>query len=831
MKKPTTSNFRRISRLTLTRLPLAAAVHLACFSPAFADAAADAGADPQQAPPPAQRADSEQRHELDTITVTAQKRTENLQDVPISIDVLSGDKLSEMNVQNTVQVLKLLPSVSYTTAGPGFGQIYMRGVASGGDGNHSGSLPSVGIYLDEEPITTIQGPLDLHMYDIQRVEALAGPQGTLYGASSQSGTIRYITNKPDTSAFSASVSAEVNAVDHGGTGFLTEGYVNLPLTDWMALRAVGWAKQDAGYIDNVHSTLTYPSSGITDDNAAYVRKDFNFADTRGGRMALKIDLNDNWSITPSVSGQGQATNGVWGYDPRYGDLKVAHFNPDNSEDRWTQSALTVQGKIGNFDIVYAFAHLNRDDRTDLDYSDYSYWYDICCAYGSYIHDNNGNLINPSQFIHGTDNYGKTSHELRLSSPKDERFRYTVGFFTEDQEHKIHQEYRIRGLSSVPTPAGDPPQSITGNPGELWLTEQTRKDSDSAIFGEMTFDFNDQWSGTLGGRYFHTEDSLKGFFGFADWGWSSQGEASCFEPRVAFRTAPCSTVDKTTKESDSLGKANLTYKIDSDKMIYATWSEGFRPGGINRRATLPPYQSDFLTNYEFGWKTEWFDHRLRWNGAVFQENWKDFQFSILGANGLTEIKNAAQARIRGIESNVVWAATYNLTLNGGIALYKSELTADYCGFTELDGTPITHCPAGTINPITGDAVDGPEAASGTRLPVTAKVKGHVTSRYNFDAWGDEAYVQGTIFFEGRRTSDLRVETNAILGDLPGYNTVDLSTGFKHGLWSFDFYLNNAFDNRGNLVRFAECSESVCADQIYITPTQPRTIGMRVTRDFN
>ena len=822
MKKQT-STLRRISRTTLTRLPLAAAVHLACFAPAFANADADA----QQAAPPAQPADStdnsaQKSHELDTITVTAQKRTENVQEVPISIDVLSGDKLSQMNVQNTVQVLKLLPSVSYTTAGPGFGQIYMRGVASGGDGNHSGSLPSVGIYLDEEPITTIQGSLDLHMYDIQRVEALAGPQGTLYGASSQSGTIRYITNKPDPNGFSASFSAEVNAVDHGGEGFLTEGYVNVPLTSWIALRAVGWSKQDAGYIDSVHSTLTYPSSGITVDNAPFVRKDFNFADTRGGRMALKIDLNDDWSILPSVSGQGQHTNGIWAFDPNYGDLKVARFAPDNSEDRWTQSALTVQGKIGNFDIVYAFAHLNRDDHVDSDYSDYSYWYDVCCAYGSYLHDNNGNLIDPTQFIHGRDNYTKSSNELRVSSPKDWRFRFTVGLFDEQQEHKIHQQYIIKGLSDE--------QTVAGDPNTLWLTEQTRQDNDSAIFGEMSFDFTDRLSGTLGGRYFHTKDSLAGFYGFGDWGWSSQGVASCFLPAVPYRDAPCSTVDKTTKESDSLGKASLQYKLDSDKMIYATWSEGFRPGGINRRALLPPYKSDFLTNYEFGWKTEWFDHRLRWNGAVFQENWKDFQFAILGANGLTEIKNAAQARIRGFETNLTWAATYNLTITGGITLYNAELTADYCGFTELDGTPISHCPAGTVNPINGDTVDGPQAPSGTRLPVTAKVKGNLSGRYNFDAWGNEAYLQGSVFFEGRRTSDLRVATNQILGDMPGYNTVDLSTGFKHDQWSFDFYLNNAFDNRGQLGRYAECAEDICAAQIYVVPTQPRTIGMRVTRDF-
>jgi outer membrane receptor protein involved in Fe transport len=734
---------------------------------------------------------------------------------------LSGETLKQMNVANTVGVLKLLPSVSYTTFGPGFGQIYMRGVVSGGDGNHTGPLPSVGVYLDEEPITTIQGPLDLHMYDIQRVEALAGPQGTLYGASSQSGTIRYITNKPDPSGFSASVSAEVNTVDHGGTGYVTEGYVNIPFSSSIALRASGWSKQEAGFIDNVVAERTYPTSGITVSTAPYARKDFNFADTRGGRAALKIDLNDSWSITPSISGQGQHTIGSWAYDPKnYGDLKLAHFTPDNSEDRWTQSALTVQGKIGNFDIVYAFAHLNRDDRVDSDYSDYSYWYDVDLGYGAYIVDNNGNYIDPTQFIHGGDNYLKTSNELRVSSPKDDRFRYTIGLFSEQQQHKIHQEYRINNLADD--------LSITGLPGILWLTEQTRNDNDSAIFGEMTFDFTDRWSATVGGRYFHTEDSLYGFYGFAPGYSTSQGEAKCFLQQP-FRDAPCVEVDKTTKESDSLGKASLTYKIDSDKMIYATWSEGFRPGGINRRSSLPPYKSDFLTNYEFGWKTEWFDHRLRWNGAAFQENWKDFQFALLGANGLTEIKNAAQARIRGLESNIAWAATYNLTLAAGIALYDGKLSANYCGFTEPDGSPVTNCPAGSLNP-DGDVIDGPQAPKGTRLPITAKEKGNFTARYNFDAWGQEAYFQGSLFFEGRRTSDLRLATNDLLGDLPGYGTVDLSAGFKHDLWSFSVYLNNAFDNRGQLYRFAQCAEDHCFRQVYVVPTQPRTLGLRVTRDF-
>jgi outer membrane receptor protein involved in Fe transport len=194
----------------------------------------------------------------------------------------------------------------------------MRGVANGSNGNHSGPLPSVGVYLDEQPITTIQGAIDPHIYDIARIEALAGPQGTLYGASSEAGTLRIITNKPDPSAYSAQVRTEVNAIDNGGVGYVVDGYVNIPFSPSTALRVVGWSKTEAGYIDNVYGTRTYPVSGITINNSTAAKKDYNDSDTRGGRAALKIDLDDNWSITPTVMGQSQSTNGIYAFDPLCG---------------------------------------------------------------------------------------------------------------------------------------------------------------------------------------------------------------------------------------------------------------------------------------------------------------------------------------------------------------------------------------------------------------------------------------------------------------------------------------------------------------------------------
>ena len=200
---------RRTAPSTLTRLPLAASICLAFSSAAWAQSDNAAQAQPAEG----QTTAATRAKTLDTVLVTAQKRVENLQKVPISIQAIGNEQLEQQDVADFDDYAKLIPSLSYGTAGggvfsgPGFVQVYMRGVASGGDGNHSGSQPSVGMYLDEQPITSNQGALDIHMYDIERVEALAGPQGTLYGASSQSGTVRIITRKPDPSGFASGFAA------------------------------------------------------------------------------------------------------------------------------------------------------------------------------------------------------------------------------------------------------------------------------------------------------------------------------------------------------------------------------------------------------------------------------------------------------------------------------------------------------------------------------------------------------------------------------------------------------------------------------------------------
>lgn len=816
-------------KLRLSRLPLTAAIYMALSTAALAS-------------PDDQAATEDKKAVLDTVTVTAQKRTENLQEVPISIQVLGTQKLTEMNVNDFDDYAKLLPSLSYTQGEGGGSDPYIRGVVSGGDGNHSGPSPSVGIYLDEQPVTGVGGSIEPHIYDIERVEALAGPQGTLYGASSQSGTIKIITNKPDSSSFAAGYAFEVNSISGGGDGHVAEGFLNLPLSDVAALRVVGWDKREAGWIDNVYNERTFPTSGITMNNADLVEENYNDSHTTGARAALKVDLGENWSIMPSIMTQKETTNGSFAFDPVVGDLNISRYYPESLEDKFTQVALTVTGKIGNFDLVYAFSTLDRDGKAESDYNDYGFWYDVVSGYGAYAYDNNGDYINPSQITLSEGHQTKRSHELRISSPQDERFRFIGGYFQIDQYRDIQERYMIADWYDG--------YEVTGWEDTIWLTKQDRRDSEQAVFGEFSFDFTDKLTATAGFRYFENDNSLRGFFGFSR-GFSSQGskpgnqrygEAGCAfvwsstNPAnwPKFNGAPCEfirdpdgSLGKTTKENGTLGKFNVTYKLDDTKLIYGTWSEGYRPGGINRRATLPPYQADYLTNWEFGWKTSWMDNRLTFNGALFRQEWEDFQFTILGQNGLTEIKNANQARIDGLEMDVNFAATYNLQLSAGVAFYDAKLTENYCGFTDDDGNPVTDCA-------------DPEAPTGTRLPVTADFKGNLNARYTFDWNGYEPFIQGSVVYEGRRTSDLRIIEREILGDMPSYTMFDLSAGIRKDSWTLNLYVKNLFDERAEFNRFTMCAVTVCGasglvpeypdGQVYTVAAQPRTIGLRFSQEF-
>ena len=800
------------------------------------------------------------------IIVTAQKRQENLQDVPISIQALGTERLEQANVADFTDYTKLTPSVSFQAAQSGSPNVYIRGVASGGDGNHSGSLPSVGVYLDEQPVTTIGGLLDVHIYDIARIEVLRGPQGTLYGASSEAGTIRIITNKPDISSFYGSADAELNTVHKGSVGGQLEGFVNAPLGGNAAVRLVGWYRRDGGYIDNVPGTRTFipapDGQQIVINNKDFVEKDYNHKDVAGARAALGIELDDDWTATASLLGQDQKGFGQSGSDPSVGDLQVQHFRDERRHDRFLQAALTVEGKIGTWDVTYATAYLTRKVNAASDYVDYAEAYDAIyadvggLAYYFYFLNDAGNLTDPTQHVIGRDKYRKMSHELRFSSPSDARVRLVGGLFYQRQKHRIFQDYQVRGLADE--------LSVNGRPGTLWLTLQNRVDRDYAAFGEVSFDVTPTVTLNGGLRGYRYDNSLVGFFGFGrnpgggftdrpfnGSGSSRTGFIQCFTstgqplrdnlsgtvlPAIV-PGSPCTNLgvfeDGKVKPKSTTGEGithrlNLTWDITPDHMVYATWSSGFRPGGINRRATVAPYEEDKLINYELGFKTSF--EGLRFNGAFFWQDWKKFHFSFLGPNSFTEIHNGPDARIKGVELDVNWRAAQGLSIIASAAYTDAKTRRNLCGYDD----PTFQCtqpgPAGEANFVS--------AAKGTRLPVTPKFKVSTTARYEFPLMGGTGHVQGLMTHQSSASSDIRtrifsptgVEVNpaALQGRIPSYTLLDFAFGIDWKSLRAELFVENLTDERAQLTRVQECGQ--CFQRPYFVPYTPRTIGVRIGTNF-
>ena len=853
-------------------------------SPAPATNATDVTAPP----PKVQQAQEGQVPDQSEIIITATKREENLQNVPISVQVLGTRRLDQLDISNFEDFTKQLPSVSFLTAQPGVTTVYMRGISaagSGAEGNHSGPLPQVGFYLDEQPITTIGGTLDVHIYDIARIENLSGPQGTLYGASSEAGTIRIITNKPELGKTYGRVDGELNTVDHGSVGGKLEGMINLPIGRVAAFRAVAFYERDAGFIDNIFGSRTYCGDPVRDasgsivgcvfngptvTNAPFVRNNFNDQWIYGGRAALKVDLDDNWTATPTFMYQKSYANGVFFFDPKLGELRIDRFRHEWFRDRFWQAALTVQGKIANFDVTYAGAYMDRPNKSISDYADYTDAYDrLYQSYGGlanyfYFTDAAGNfLANPQQWIVGTNHFRKESHELRFASPINYPFRVIAGAFYERQVNFIHQDYRVDGLA--------PDLSVNGFPGTLWLTQQQRVDRDYALFGEASWDVLPKVTLTGGGRLFRYDNSLIGFFGFGRnpngppfnaAGSSRTGVAACFTadgsilrdntgapllpPEIV--GSPCTNlgvfqngrvVPKHAKGHGFTYRLNAQWKPQDNLMFYATWSKGFRPGGINRRGDIGPYNPDFLYNVELGWKTMF--GPIRWNGAVYHEIWKAFQFAFLGANSFTEIHNGKDARVNGIETDVNYVHG-GWTLNATAAYTDAKTRGN---ISNIFGDTSADC--------TGVAGDFITAPSGTRLPVTPKFKGSATARYTWPMWSEvHAHVQGVVSYQSSAPSSLRTQIalvgpdaasfcaaagaltplglcnpNLFQGKLHAATLVDLFAGLDWPTWNIEIFGTNIFDKRNDLSRFTACGSCTRA---LVVPGRPRTIGIRAGMKF-
>jgi iron complex outermembrane recepter protein len=356
-----------------------------------------------------------------------------------------------------------------------------------------------------------------------------------------------------------------------------------------------------------------------------------------------------------------------------------------------------------------------------------------------------------------------------------------------------------------------------------------------VFASVSFDITDQWELTLGARFFEPEVTVKGFFGFGlgfnpdrvpgsgsndagepgdpanggsgayspvGQGWSRNGEWRC-PSQADYKDAPCLNVDKGIQESEHIGRVNLTWKPAEDYMMYATWSEGYRPGGINRNPFAGDFKSDFLTNYELGWKTVWLDNTLQFNGAVFLEEWEDFQVSFLGANGITQVANGPTAEVIGTELQGLWMPMDGLRISGSMAYYDSELQDEY---------------------------DGGAAPKGAPLPLTPDFKGNLIARYEFPLASFEANVQGTVAYESSRPSSLDVADNDVLGDIPSSTVFDLSTGVGKDSWTLELFVSNLTNEDAPLGISTQCTVSICGAQSYAIRMRPRTIGLKFSQEF-
>ena len=715
---------------------------------------------------------------IEEVIVSAQKKTENLQNVPISVTTLSSDELDSLNIKDFADYVLQLPAASAVQRRPGQGQIFMRGISDGGNNNQSLQGPAVAIYLDESPVTMIGDNLDVHVYDIERVESLTGPQGTLYGAASQAGNLKIITKKPS-GEFDSGFNLSAESTRGGDGSTMVEGFVNIPLSQNAALRFVGFNDRDGGFIDSVNDSITYPLSGITRSNEVFVEDNFNDAVKEGYRAALRVDLNENWKLDVNYMGQETSTNGVWDHNPdELGEYNVSRFYDDKTHDEWTRFSATVTGDLGFADLTFTTSSLERDFEVLSDYSHYSidgYVEGYYTCYEYYF----GPCVDPSiQFENDTHQEYDTT-EIRLSSKEGEKFNWIIGAFQTENVTDYDSQWHV--------PAINPDAAVPGSKDLYYQTDQVRAEDESAVFGEIYYQINDKMELTLGHRKFDNETTLKGFVGTIWWPNSLYGST----------TRP-DNVNSLYDGSDSISKVNLSYQVDNNSMIYITRSEGYRPGGANRTTQLgATYDADFLTSTEFGFKSISMGGRLRVNGAMYQMDWDDIQLgwfdSSISLLGLVD--NIGKANSNGFEVDAKYILSDTVTVAVGYANNEAVLKEDYV----LRGSV--------------------EARDGQDLPFTPDTKYNVT--INVDT-GDTSSLQFNYVFVDEMWNDLFYDDRE-MQDSYGIANLSFTTQVGENS-SMQIYMDNIFDEVAQLYINSEDIQRLT------TVNRPTTVGVKFSWNY-
>ncbi len=790
-----------------TRIALAVAAALAGSCLPRGVALADAAATP---------ASSGSSGGLQEVVVTARKREENLQDVPMSVDVFTAQDIQNLGITSFEDYAQKTPSISFISTGPGTQVIVMRGASDGSNPTYA-NTSSTGFFVDDMS-TSWQGVQpDLHLYDVERIEVLNGPQGTTFGASSMTGAIRYITNKPDVKAFSAGVDFDGGQIQGGQQNWTYEGFVNIPLIEGtLGFRASAYSTSNGGFINNQLVTRTWVNGAVS-TNAAWARDDYNRAHTEGGRVALKAEFSDAWSAWVTYSYQRQATLGAWDEDPTLPPRTVERFGPESHNFEAKMLDAHLDGDVGIGDLVFASTYWSLPTRQHNEYSQYIQNY-LGGANESVTCTNDPNTVGfgnnpglgyqncnvPTQFYEYHTNPERWSNELRLSSKPGGRFHWLGGLYWEKTRDKNSgDEFYMPGLRAN-SPAFEYLNYYSGTtpgssslPANQWYAYTTRSDYlQTSEFADLSFDLTDKLNIEAGVEHFHSDFKYYSPYG-----------------QFAYQaTTPGTDAGSSHKWNY---KAGANYKLTPHVMLYADFAQGFRDGGANSGLTpscytngVPQqYDPDTMNNYELGWKSTLLDGHLLWNGATYLMNWQKFQTIIYDPNVCAVSSyyvNVGQARIYGVESNTDYKINDNWTLQASLSYNDAHLiSSPYEVFQDHIGE---------------------------RLPYSPYFSWSWNARYEQPLGAAlNGYAQFDMAHKGDMWNDLNPSsaTTGIPRILqPGYTIMNLRIGLTpaDSRWMAEFYITNLTDK--NAIVYSNTGNF----DLRLTTNEPRVYGLRLNYRF-
>jgi outer membrane receptor protein involved in Fe transport len=799
---------------------------------------------------------------LEEILVTATKRTESMQDIPQSIQAISEEDLKVAGLQSMDDYVRFIPSMSYVSSNPGTARIVFRGIADAANTFIAESASA--LYIDEQSLTLNATP-DPRMVDIERVEALSGPQGTLYGASAQAGTLRIITNKPDPSAFAANIDLMLKGMSEGDASYDASAMVNIPLSDTAAIRLVGFSARDGGFIDNVLGST--PRFGLY-TNAGEEKENFNEVNHSGGRVTARFFPNDDWTVTAGLIYQKTESEGRPEMNPFLGDLKIVRFNLDQEYDNqdWKQYSLTFEGDLGFANFVSATSYFERDweytQNTEA-YASYfgtfcygghydaaGYWQPYVGGYSPYCFQpaGVGNYYNdPIGYLRNTQNNTKFSQEFRLSA-QGEKIDWVAGVFyekaTEDWDFWTFTEGYDESQGDVNWYDGQgrllwKPYNIpTQRLGyDAWWTSFDRSDFEQkAVFGEVTFHLGDKVDLLVGARWFDRTMDKEYWTELPPGNRSLEGDAD-------------GILRPSSDDSDVIPKFSIKYQLSDNAMVYGLYSEGFRPGGTNRGRGIPffgnEFRADYLDNFEVGFKSVLNQGKVRLNATYFDMTWNDYQLEMIDPSNVTCGSAGALPEPycsqpwQKIVANVGDASSSGLEVNLDVA--PSENVTWGINTTFLDATVNEDLPA-TI-----------EVPAGSRLPLSPEFKASAYFSYDFPVnWMNGHANSAYIRLQASHVGDMlnQVEPYPYIINFedgvwldndganpapqlkqPAYTIGDIKFGIVGDDWSVQFFVNNVTDERAVLFDNPNELERYFSGWARQTVNRPREYGVRFSKSFS